>query len=121
MENQDWKAMLGAAFNISPGSEKSDDDKDNNPEARAHASAVEQQGKQVVNIVLDKKGRNGKKATIIENLNIDDESLKELAAQLKRACGVGGSARGGEILIQGDMRQKVLETLTKQGFKARII
>ena len=113
--------MLGAAFNIFPGSEKSDDDNDNNPEARAHASAVEQQGKQVVNIVLDKKGRNGKKATIIENLNIDDESLKELAAQLKRACGVGGSARGGEILIQGDRRQQVLDLLQGMGFKARVI
>lgn len=117
MENQDWKAMLGAAFNISPAEQSND----NNQEEQPLMTALEQQGKQMVDIIFDKKGRNGKKATIIENLHIDECALKELAAQLKRACGVGGSARGGEILIQGDMRNKVLEELTKQGFKARII
>ena len=65
--------------------------------------------------------RNGKKATIIANLQLDDDTLKKLAAELKRSCSVGGSARGGEILIQGDMRDKVLKFLTNQGFKARII
>ena len=111
----DWKEKLGAAFNVDPEAVQEE------AQEVAPKSAAEQQGKTMIDIILDKKGRNGKKATIIENLNIDDESLKELAAQLKRACGVGGSARGGEILIQGDMRQKVLEALTKQGFKARII
>lgn len=116
MESQDWKAKLGAAFNITP-----DENSQENNQEPAEKTALEQQGKQMINIVLDKKGRNGKKATIIENLALDDETLKDLAAQLKRACGVGGSARGGEILIQGDMRDKVLEELSKQGFKARII
>lgn len=119
MENQDWKAALGAAFNIAPDNETQEQATQDTPQNKL--SAPEQQGKQMVDIVLDKKGRNGKKATIIEHLKLDDETLKELAAQLKRVCGVGGSARGGEILIQGDMRQKVLNELVKQGFKARII
>lgn len=117
MENQDWKAMLGAAFNITATEESNG----SNQEEQPRRTPQEQQGKRMIDIILDKKGRNGKKATIIENLHIDDDALKELAAQLKRACGVGGSARGGEILIQGDMRNKVLEELSKQGFKARII
>ena len=75
----------------------------------------------MIDIILDKKGRNGKKATIVANLTLDDENLKALAAQLKRHCGVGGSARGGEILIQGDKRESVLHFLKEKGFKARII
>lgn len=115
MEEQDWKAKLGAAFNIDlhevEGAEE-------NVVAK---SPLEQQGKQKIDIILDKKGRNGKQATIIANLNLDDEALKELASELKRACSVGGSARGSEILIQGDKRDKVLSYLINKGYKARII
>lgn len=116
MEVKDWKDALGAAFNISQ--EETEHDMPQEPQQK---SALEQQGKKMIDIILDKKGRNGKKATIIANLDLDEQTLKDLAAQLKRICGVGGSARGGEILIQGDMREKVLNELKTQGFKARII
>ena len=116
MNSQDWKAMLGAAFNVDPDAVAEDSKQEDAP-----ASATEQQGKTMIDIILDKKGRNGKKATIVANLNLDDENLNALAAQLKRHCGVGGSARGGEILIQGDKREAVLKYLKDQGFKARII
>ena len=116
MNSQDWKAMLGAAFNVDPETAAEDPTQEVAP-----ASAAEQQGKTMIDIILDKKGRNGKKATIVVNLTLDDENLKALVAQLKRHCGVGGSARGGEILIQGDKRDTVLNFLKSQGFKARII
>ena len=116
MNSQDWKAMLGAAFNVDPDAAAEDTAQESAP-----ASAAEQQGKTIIDIILDKKGRNGKKATIVANLTLDDDNLKALAAQLKRHCGVGGSARGGEILIQGDKRDAVLSFLKSQGFKARII
>lgn len=74
-----------------------------------------------MNVLLDKKGCNGKKVTLVTDLMCDDETLKELAAELKRHCGVGGSARGGEILIQGDFREKVVQLLKQKGFKARTI
>lgn len=115
MEAQDWKAKLGAAFNIAPN--EAEDTQEN----VAAKSPLEQQGKQKIDIILDKKGRNGKQATIIANLHLDDEALKELASDLKRACSAGGSARGGEILIQGDKRDKVLSYLINKGYKARII
>lgn len=116
MNSQDWKAMLGAAFNVDPDASVED-----TAQEAARATATEQQGKTMIDILLDKKGRNGKKATIVANLTLDDENLKVLAAELKRHCGVGGSARGGEILIQGDKRNAVLNFLKEQGFKARII
>lgn len=116
MDTQDWKAKLGAAFNVNPDTVAEDVAQEPAP-----ASAADQQGKTMIDIILDKKGRNGKKATIVANLTLDDETLKVLAAELKRHCGVGGSARGGEILIQGDKRNAVLNYLKSHGFKARII
>ena len=83
--------------------------------------ALQQQGKTRLDIVLEKKGRGGKQATIVTGFVCDDEDLKQVASALKRKLGVGGSARGGEILIQGDFRQRVLDELTAMGFKARII
>lgn len=74
-----------------------------------------------LDIVTERKGRGGKVATIICGLTISDEAAQELAATLKRRLGTGGSARGGEILIQGDRAADVLEALTRLGYKARII
>lgn len=115
MDLQDWKDKLGAAFDLPQAGDTA------SPAPDAPATAVEQQGKDRVNIVYEKKGRGGKQATIVTDLHIDDENLKQLASELKRHCGVGGSARGGEILIQGDMRNKVLEFLKNKGFNARVI
>lgn len=74
-----------------------------------------------LDIVLDRKGRKGKSATIIEGFTIPDDEVEALAARLKRQLGTGGSARGGEILVQGDRRTDVLRFLSAQGFKARIL
>ena len=74
-----------------------------------------------LDIYLEKKGRGGKTATLISGWGYDDGRLLEIAATLKQKLGVGGSARGGDILIQGDNRQKVLDHLTAMGYKARII
>lgn len=74
-----------------------------------------------LDIYLERKGRGGKTATLITGWEYDDQRLLEIAAELKQKLGVGGSARGGDILIQGDNRQKILERLTAMGYKARII
>ncbi len=74
-----------------------------------------------LDIVLDRKGRKGKSATIIDGFTISADEVEALAARLKRQLGTGGSARGGEILVQGDRRTDVLRFLTAEGFKARIL
>lgn len=77
--------------------------------------------KERLDIVFERKGRAGKTATIITGFTIPDADVLKVAARLKSALGTGGSARGGEILIQGDRRNDVLRLLTDAGFRARII
>ena len=74
-----------------------------------------------LDIILEKKGRGGKIATIITGFTMSDEDVASLAGKMKSSLGTGGSSRGGEILIQGDKRDAVLKFLTKQGYKARVI
>ena len=68
---------------------------------------------------LDKKNRGGKVATIIKGFEGNDDDLKTLAKQLKTLCGVGGSAKDNEIIIQGDFRTKIMDYLAKQGYKVK--
>ena len=119
MNTTDWKDVLGKAFDL-PVPEESDNQTAEQQPA-AQGDAVTQQGKTRLDIVLERKGRGGKQATIVTGFACDDEALKQVASRLKRSLGVGGSARGGEILIQGDFRQRVLDLLVEMGFKARII
>jgi translation initiation factor 1 len=115
MDNLDWKDKLGKAFGVDPASVVPDDPADApNPDAVPP-------GKQHLDVLLDRHDRRGKKVTLIVGFVGSDDALKELARSLKQQCGVGGSARGGEILIQGDFRQKILEILKKAGYKARLI
>lgn len=74
-----------------------------------------------LDVGIERKGRAGKTATLITGWVIDDDQLCEVASVLKQRLGCGGSARGGDILIQGDRRDKVVELLAGMGYKARKI
>lgn len=74
-----------------------------------------------LDIYIERKGRGGKTATLITGWVCTHEQLLQIASRLKQRLGAGGSARGGEILIQGDRRASILECLTAMGYKARII
>lgn len=111
MKNNDWRDSL-AALRGTMG------EPETGPEIPAEAAAAPAQGR--LDIVLEKKGRAGKCATIICGFTLPDDEVNSIAAALKRSLGCGGSSRGGEILIQGDRRQDVLRLLAERGFKARI-
>ena len=112
--NNDWKDRLNVVYSTNPDF-SNDTRETEEPETQAPE-------KQPLKIQLDKRNRNGKSVTLITGFSGKEEDLKELGKTLKTKCGVGGSSKDGEILIQGDFRAKVLEILKKEGYtKARII
>lgn len=115
--DNDWTARLAALkMQMNGGAEPQEE----TPVQESPASeSTPQKGR--LDIVLERKGRGGKTATIVCGFTMDDAEVEALASDLKRSLGTGGSARGGEILVQGDRRNDVLRFLSGRGFKARII
>ena len=108
---QDWKDRLGMVFSTNPDFQY---EKDEGQQAESLPK-----NKQTLYVELDKKGRKGKAATLITGFVGSDDELKELARNLKTKCGVGGSTRDGEILIQGDFRDKIIQMLQAEGYKTK--
>ncbi len=75
--------------------------------------------KQTLKVLLDKKNRNGKAVTIINGFIGSCDDLKTLGKMLKTKCGVGGTSKDSEIIIQGDFVSKIKEILIKEGYKVR--
>lgn len=112
-KKNDWKHRDGVVYSTNS---EFDYNYDNKEEAETLTPA-----KQNLRIQMDNKGRAGKQVTLITGFIGTAADLESLTKLLKTKCGVGGSSKDGEILIQGDVREKVLAVLTKEGYKARKI
>lgn len=109
--SNDWKDRLGVVFST-------------NPDFQYHQDGDEEQTtlppkQQNLRVSLDRKQRKGKSVTLVSGFAGTDEDLKKLGKLLKTKCGVGGTAKDGEILVQGDFCQKIMEILTAEGYKVK--
>ncbi len=76
-------------------------------------------GRQKLIVGIDRRNRSGKQVTLVTGFIGRDEDLAALGKMLKSKCGTGGSAKDGEIIIQGDFRDRIVEILTAAGYKAK--
>ncbi|MBQ9137739.1 MAG: translation initiation factor [Alistipes sp.] len=104
----DWKSRLGVVYSTNP-----DFEYDNGEAEQAQTLPKNQQK---LRVWRDTHGRAGKVATVVRGFVGSDDDLQELGKTLKRRIGVGGSAKDGEIIIQGENRDRVLQILLDEGY-----
>lgn len=107
----DWKDVL-SQLDVPQAPDDNENKGDDNS-----LSSAESVVREKLTVFYEKKGRGGKKATIITGFQCSDNELAEIAARLKKQLGVGGSSRDGEILIQGNAGAKVAPLLRSMGYK----
>lgn len=110
-KNNNWKKRDGMVYSTSDDFEFQTDSNEEQDRVAPN--------QQNLKVLLDKKARAGKKVTLIEGFVGNDIELAVLGKLLKNKCGVGGSAKDGEIMIQGDHRDKVVMILQAEGYKAK--
>ena len=108
MKKNDWKDRLGMVYSTNPDFQFVTDDE---PEAETLPK-----NQQRLRVRIEKNGRGGKTATIISGFIGSETDLKELGKWLKGRLGVGGSAKDGEVLVQGDFKQRIIDLLKADGY-----
>ncbi|HCQ72263.1 MAG TPA: translation initiation factor [Rikenellaceae bacterium] len=109
--DNDWKQRLGVVYSTDPNFNYA-------KEEITEAETLEP-SKQRLTVTIDRRNRGGKQVTLVSGFVGTQEDLAALGKTLKVKCGVGGSAKDGEITIQGDLRDKVTELLRNMGYNAK--
>ena len=111
MADNDWKKRLGVVFSTNPDFAYQEEE--------TEEAATLEPSKQNLIVGIDRKGRGGKQVTLVTGFVGTADDLAELGRTLKMKCGIGGSAKDGEIVIQGDFRDRVTALLKDMGYKAK--
>lgn len=108
MKKNDWKDRLNVVYSTNPNYEYENLNEEED-------ETLEKQ-QQKLRVSIEKKGRGGKTVTLITGFIGKEDDLKELGKLLKTKCGVGGSAKDGEIIIQGEFKQRTIDLLKAEGY-----
>lgn len=108
MKSNDWKERLNVVYSTNP------DYKYESIEEEEAETLPKNQQK--LRVFMEKKGRGGKTVSLIKGFVGTENDLKELGKLLKTKCGVGGSVKDGEIIIQGDFKQRIIDLLKAEGY-----
>ena len=111
MADNDWKKRLGVVYSTNPDFKYE--------EEVSEEIQTPEPLKQNLRVTIDRKGRAGKQVTLVTGFVGSSDDLAELGRTLKTRCGVGGTAKDGEIAIQGDFRDRVTELLIGMGYRAK--
>ncbi len=111
MKNNDWKDRLNVVFSTNPDFKYETDETDETDEIETLDKK-----QQKLRVSIEKKGRGGKTVTLVKGFVGNEEDLKDLSKILKTKCGVGGSAKDGEIIIQGEFKERIIDLLKSEGY-----
>ncbi len=111
MKKNDWKKREGVVYSTSSDFAYQ--------QAGSSEEATLEPDKQQLKVHLDRSNRAGKTVTVIAGFVGTSKDLDTLCKTLKTKCGTGGSVKNGEILIQGEMREKIIQALEKEGYKPK--
>ncbi len=108
MKTNDWKDRLNIVYSTNPDFRYETEEHDN--------TETLPKEKQKLRVSVEKKGRGGKTATIITGFVGSENDLASLGKLLKTKCGVGGSVKDGLIIIQGELKQRIVDLLKNEGY-----
>ena len=109
MADNDWKIRLGVVFSTNPDFHYDTEEEETQQETLSP-------DRQSLRVSIDRRNRGGKQVTLVTGFIGTEDDLAALGKMLKTKCGVGGSAKDGEIIIQGDFRDKVVQLLQAAGY-----
>lgn len=102
-----WNSLSALVYSTDPNAiQPSEEVRETTPEPKS----------QKLRVIIDRKQRKGKTVTVVENFTGREEDLKTLGKSIKTMCGTGGNVKNGEILIQGDFKDKIIDWLRKNGY-----
>jgi translation initiation factor 1 len=108
MKNNDWTDSLNVVYSTKPDYQYEN--------IEVEEAETLPQNQQKLRVSMEKKGRGGKTVTLVKGFIGTEDDLKELSKLLKTKCGVGGSCKEGEIIIQGDFKQRIIDLLKAEGY-----
>ena len=112
MAQQDWKSRLGVVYSTNPDFQYETAPREAEPDTLPPE-------RQRLTVRIDRRQRAGKQVTLVDGFVGSSDDLSALAKKLKTKCGVGGTAKDGQITIQGDLRDKLVTLLTGMGYNAK--